>query len=212
MSSVEIAQAARVVDIAEARLAALGHPVNPLPVEMVAVLESVRPNGRAENLAAFSLVAPYFRPMFVHFPEVGGSGFRTFDLDAAATGDRFHRFANFFIIHGKDDAHIESFVITAVGNSAYAWLFPLTFPVDVACVAFTSLGHPSKRKGFFAYLTGLYCDALAVLGKHVGVRTQLIRSVGLLASFLRLLVGSPAGADRPNGGAQGDQEREGGDQ
>lgn len=209
-TSVELSeQANRVLLIVNSRLTRLGYPVDPFVGEVVGVGESV--GRKTESEAATDRVVPFLRPVLTYFPQVGGSGLRTFDLNAAATGDRFHRFADFFAINVHDDPYVKSFVVAPVGNGVGAWLFPVKFPVDIARIAFTSLSPTSERQRFFAYFAGIYCDALAVLGDAVGFRAQLIRSIGLLASFLGVLVCPSAGADRPDRGGKRDEQGKGRD-
>lgn len=199
MSSVEVAQVAhRVSLIVHSRVSGLSLPIDPFVDAVELVLERCRFGDVHPAPEGVSLMIPYLRPMSTYLLEVGGSGLRTFDLDAAAAGDRFMVGADLFLIDGKDDSDVERFVISPVGYQVDAWLFPVAFPVDVARVALAQFGPLSDRQRFFAYFAGVYCDALTVLRDDVRLRTELIRSLGLINGILSTLVRSPSGVNCPN--------------
>ncbi|MNW41333.1 hypothetical protein D3C74_184670 [compost metagenome] len=212
--SVEFSEAHAVFDIVVARLASSGFPINPFSEPVVSVLNRHGLQS-CESVGASTLpqrVSTFFFLESSYFAKIGGSGLRAFDLNAAAAGDRFNHLTNLYVVNGQNNSNIESFVVTPVGEGINSWLLPVAFPMDVARIALTRFGSARNLQRFFAYFAGLYCDALAVLGDDVGIRTELIRSISLLASFLGMLIGSLAGTDSPDGRAECNEEREGGDQ
>lgn len=212
--SVEFSEAHAVFEIVMARLASAGFPIDPFSIRVVPELDGHGFN-TGESVGTSTLpqrVSAFFFLESSYFVEVGGSGLRAFDLNAAAAGDRFINSANLHVVNGQNNSNIESFVVTPIGEGVNAWLLPIAFPMDVACIAFARFGSTRNRQRFFAYFAGLYCDALAVFGDDISLRAQLIRSIGLLASFLRMLIGPLASADSPDGRAECNEEREGGDQ
>lgn len=185
MSSVEISEIAhRVALIVNSRVVCLSDPVDPLVNAMELVFKRGRLGDGKPVAEGVSLIFPYLRPVSAYFSHVSGFGLRTFDLDAAAAGNRFMVGADFFLIDRQDNSNIPRFVVSPVGYEVDAWLFPVTFPVDVARVALSQIGPLSDRQRFFAYYAGIYCDALAIFGDDVRVRAELVRSVRLLDGLL----------------------------
>lgn len=92
-------------------------------------------------------------------------------------------------VYGKPNGNAECFILASVGELAGSRLYPLVIPRDVIDFSVSLLRSKTDRIRFLGELTSVYCDAVRLSGKSVGLGRKLLTSlrnlVGVLGVVLR---------------------------
>lgn len=92
-------------------------------------------------------------------------------------------------VYGKPNGDAECFILATIGELAGSRLYPLVIPHDVIDFSVSLLRSKTDRIRFLSELTSIYCDAVRLSGKSIGLGRKLLASlrnlVGLLGVTLR---------------------------